>query len=95
MGWVEGIGGELRLPFRHNGTSCVPKELPRGPQTTLQSKAGRLVTVMGDWEQLQTNVTKLKPTKHCHSLLDFYRVMKMPCGKADLLICSYFVVVSI
>jgi len=25
-GGVEGVGGGLRLTFRHNGTSCVPKE---------------------------------------------------------------------
>jgi len=24
---VEGVGGGLKLPFRHNGTGCVSKEL--------------------------------------------------------------------
>jgi len=27
-GQVGGVGGQLRLAFRHNGTICVPKELP-------------------------------------------------------------------
>jgi len=66
-GWVEWRAG-LRLPLRHNGTSCA-KVAIHGPQTTLQGKAGHLVIVMADdWEQLHTNATLLKPAKHCHSL---------------------------
>jgi len=38
------------------------------PQTILQGKAGHLITVMDDWEQLNTNATLLKLAKHCHSL---------------------------
>jgi len=36
---------------------------------SLQSKVGHLIIVMGDWEQLHTNVTLLKPAKDCYSLL--------------------------
>jgi len=46
-GWV---GGELRLSSRHNGTSCCAKGAVGGLQTTLQGKAGHLITVMDDWE---------------------------------------------
>jgi len=56
------------LPFRHNGTSCEPKEPSLGLQTTLQGKAGHLVTIMDDLEQLHTNAPLLKLVKHCHSL---------------------------
>jgi len=45
-----------------------PKGPSHGPQTTIQSKAGHLVTVMVNWEQPHTNATLLKPAKHCHSL---------------------------
>jgi len=38
-------------------------------QTTLQGKAGQLITVMDDWEQLHNNATLLKPAMHCHSLI--------------------------
>jgi len=65
---VEGMVGGLRLPFRHNGTSCMSGEPSHGPQTTLQGKAGHLVTVMYDWEQLHINTTLLKSAKHCHNL---------------------------
>jgi len=70
-GWggVDGVGGGLRLPFRHNGTSCCAKGAVNGLQTTLQGKAGCLITIMDDWEQFHTNATLLKPTKHCHSLI--------------------------
>jgi len=70
-GWgkVDGVGGGLRLPFRHNGTSCCAKGAINGLQTTLQAKAGRLITVMDDWEQFHINATLLKPAKHCHSLI--------------------------
>jgi len=43
-GWADGVGGGLRLPFRHNKTSCCAKEAVIGPQTTLQDKAGLLIT---------------------------------------------------
>jgi len=68
-GWVDGIGGGLRLPFRHNGTSCCAKRAVNGLQTTLQAKAGQLILVMDDWEQFHTNAALLKPAKHCHSLI--------------------------
>jgi len=45
---VEGVGSGLRLPFRHNGTSFCAKEVINGLQTTLQGKAGCLITVMDD-----------------------------------------------
>jgi len=64
-------------------------------QTTLQGKEGRLITVMEDWEQLLTNATLfIKPAKHCHNLLELYRAMKKPSGKADLGIYGYSVVMS-
>jgi len=70
-GWggVDGVGSKLRLPFRHNGSSCCAKRAINCHQTTLQAKAGRPITVMEDWEQFHTNVTLLKPAKHCHSLI--------------------------
>jgi len=41
-GWdgVDGVGGGLKLPFRHNGTSCCAKGAVNALQTTLQVKAG-------------------------------------------------------
>jgi len=42
----------------------VPKEPSYGPQTTLQGKAGYLVS-HDNWVQLHTNATLLKPAKHC------------------------------
>jgi len=33
-GGVEGVGSGLRLTFRHNGTSCVPKEPSMDPKPT-------------------------------------------------------------
>jgi len=38
---LEGVGGELRLPFRHSGTSGVPKELSM--VSKLQYKAKQVV----------------------------------------------------
>jgi len=82
------VGGGLRWPFRHNGTSCCAKGAINGLQTTLQAKAGRPITVVDNWEQFHTNATLLKPAKHCHN------VMKKLPEKADLAIYSYSVVVS-
>jgi len=50
------------------GPVVVPKAV-NGLQTTLQGKAGHLITVMDDWEQFHTNATFLKPAKHCHHLI--------------------------
>jgi len=49
-GWdgMSGVGGELRLLFRHNGTGCCAKGAIIGLQTTLQAKAGCPITVMDD-----------------------------------------------
>jgi len=63
------VGGGLRLPFGHNGTSCCAKGTINGLQTILQGKAGCPITVMDNWEQFHTNATFLEPTKHCHSLI--------------------------
>jgi len=79
--WGGGGGARLRLPFRHKWTSCCAKGAVNGLQITLQSKAGHLITVMDNWEQFYTNATLLKPTKHCHSLSELYRVMKKPSEK--------------
>jgi len=68
-GWADGMGGGLRLSFRHNGTSCCAKGAINGLQTTSQAKAGRPITIMDDWEQFHTSATLLKLTKHCHSLI--------------------------
>jgi len=68
-GGVDGVGSGLRLLFRHNGTSCRAKGAINGLQTTLQGKAGCLITVMDNWEQFHTNATLLKPAKHFHSLI--------------------------
>jgi len=37
-GWGGGVDGGLRLPFSHNGTSCVPKEPSHGPQPYYKAK---------------------------------------------------------
>jgi len=66
---VDGVGGGLRLPFRHNGTSCCAKVAINGHQITLQGKAGCLIIVMDDLGQFHTNATLLKPTKHFHNLI--------------------------
>jgi len=71
-GWVGrwgGMGGGLRLPFRHNGTGRCAKGAISGLQTTLQAKAVQPITVMDDWGQFHTNATLLKSAKHCHSLI--------------------------
>jgi len=47
-GWVEGVGGKLRLPFKHNGTNCCAKGAVNGLQTKLQGKEGCPITVMDD-----------------------------------------------
>jgi len=49
-GWADGVGSGLRLPFRHNGTSCCVKGAVNGLKTTLQGKAGLSITVMDVWE---------------------------------------------
>jgi len=54
-GLTDGVGGGLRLPFRHNVTTFFVKEAVSGPQTTLQGEVGHLITVMDDWEQFHTN----------------------------------------
>jgi len=64
------------------------------PQITLQGKADHLITIVGDWEQLHTNATLLKPAKHCHSLFRALQGHKKPSGKEDLAIYSYSAVVS-
>jgi len=68
VGGVDGVGGRLRLSFRHNGTSCCAKGAVNGLQTILQGKTGLPITVMYYWEQPHTNATLLKPTKHCYSV---------------------------
>jgi len=88
------VGSGLRLPFRHNETSCHAKGVINGLQTTLQSKADRLITVMDDWEQPHTNATLLKPPSIATVFLELYRAMKKPSGKAVLFIYCYSIVVS-
>jgi len=68
MGGWGGVCSGLRLPFRHNETSCCAKGVINGLRTTLQGKAGRPIIVMDDWEQPHTNATLLKPAKHCYSV---------------------------
>jgi len=67
-GGVEEVSGGLRLPFRHNGTSCCAKGAINDLQTTIQGKTDLPITVMNDWEQPHTNATLLKPTKYCYSV---------------------------
>jgi len=74
--------------------SCCAKGTVNGLQTTLQGKAGLLITVMDNWEQPYTIATLLKPAKHCYSVLELYRAMKKPSEKADLAIYCYSIVVS-
>jgi len=54
---VDGMGGGLRLSFRHNKTSCYAKRAVNDLQTTLQGKAALPITVMDNWEQPHTNAT--------------------------------------
>jgi len=68
-GGVDGVGSRLMVPFKHNGTSFYAKGAVNDLQTTLQGKAGHLITVMDDWEQFHTNATLLKSTKYFHSLI--------------------------
>jgi len=66
----KGVGGGLRLPFRHNGTSCCAKGaiMQWSPNhTTRQSRPSD--NSHGQLEQFHTNTTLLKPAKHCHSLI--------------------------
>jgi len=61
----------LRVFFRcgtKQWNQLCTKEAVTGPQTTLQGKAGSLITVMDDWVQLYTIATLLKLAKHCHRL---------------------------
>jgi len=94
---VDGVGGGLRLPFRHNGTSCSAKGAVNGFQTTLQGKAGLPITVMDDWEQPHTNATLLKPTKHCYSVFRALRghekaIWKSRPGYLLLFYCGVWIV---
>jgi len=66
MGWGGWGGWWAKANFRHSGTSCCAKRAVSGLQTTLQGKAGLLITVMDNWEQPHTNATLLKPTKYCY-----------------------------
>jgi len=95
-GWggVNGVGGGLRLSFRHNGTSCCAKGAVDGLQTTLQGKAGLLITVMDNWEHPHTIATLLNPPSIATVLLELYSAMKKLSGKADLAVYSYSIVVS-
>jgi len=45
-GEVNGVGGGLKLPFRHNGTICCAKGAINGLQTTLQGKVGCPIMIM-------------------------------------------------
>jgi len=62
-GWVVGSG----CPSDTMVQLCA-KEAVNGLQTTLQDKAGCLITVMDNWEQLHTNNTLSNPVRYCHSL---------------------------
>jgi len=57
----ETMDGGFRLPFRHNGTSCVPEKLHTCPlnHTTRWSRPSG--------SSHGTNVTLLKPAKHYQS----------------------------
>jgi len=81
-GLVDGVGGGLRLPFRHNGTICCAKGAIDGLQTTLQGEAGCLTTVMDDCEQFHTNATLLKPAKHFRSLISALQCHKKAIWKS-------------
>jgi len=77
-GWdgVYGVGGGLRLPLRHNGTSCCGKGAINGPQTTLQGKADHLITFMDDWEQLHTIATLLNLPSIATVFSELYKTIK-------------------
>jgi len=92
MGWG-GLGGQwakVTLQTQWDQLLCQRSCL----QTTLQGKAGCLITIMDNWEQFHTNTTLLKPTKHCHSLIRDIQGHEKAVWKADLAIYSYSVVVS-
>jgi len=63
VGWRGCVVG-LGYPQTQWDQLCA-KRAVNGSQTTLQGKAGYLKTVMGDWKQLHTDATLLKPAKHC------------------------------
>jgi len=84
---VEGVGGGLRLTFRHNGTSHVLKDLSMAskPHYKVRNlKAGRPITIMHDWEQFHTMATLLKPTNIATVFSELCMAMKKSSGKADL-----------
>jgi len=64
--WEQG-GWRAQVTFQTQWDQLCAKEAIRGSQTTLQGKAGCLITVIDDWEQLHTNATLLKPDKLCQS----------------------------
>jgi len=53
---------------------CV-KEAVNGPQTTVQGKAGCLITAMDDWVQFHTIATLLKPPSIATVFSELYRAM--------------------
>jgi len=72
-GWGGGGGWWAQVNLQTQWNQLCAKGAVNGPQTTLQSKAGHLITVIDDWVQYHTNAILLKHTKHCHSL---FRVLQ-------------------
>ena len=84
--WYRGRGGE----------QLCAKRAVNGPQTTLEGKAGYLITVMDDWDQLHTNSYHLIKAHQTlpQSFQSSTGPWKKPSGKAGLAIYGYSVVVS-
>ena len=63
-------GTIIQVTIQIQWDQLCAKGAVNGFQTTLQSKAGRLITIMDNWEQLNhTNATLLKPTKYFQTLI--------------------------
>jgi len=69
-----GVGGGLRLLFRHNETSCCAKGAINGLQTTIQGKAGLLIKVMDDRVGAASHQCNL--IKAHQALLQCFRVLQ-------------------
>jgi len=61
-------GWWAQITFQTQWDQLCAKRAINVLKTKLQGKAGCLIIVMDDWEQLLTNATLLNPVKHHHSL---------------------------
>jgi len=74
-GGVEGVGGVLRIPFRHNGTSCLPKEPSMVSKPHYKER-----------QAIQCHLIKAHQALPQSYQSSMYKDIKNPSGKADLAI---------